>query len=161
VFAFDTRLQGNFGCHKRFYEDMKQSFTLHFDGYLTSESGYFLLAGLVHNRFRDIDVSETRPNVQVGAYWQGNGALRFGMFQGGPGAALDYWLSYERLQWLTSVEVFGSKLDNDYRYFYKDLDRRPFVRWLNRIFLTDHLYFTFGLNHFYDTTGFAGIGIAF
>ena len=83
------------------------------------------------------------------------------MFQGGPGAAVDYWLSYDRLQWLTSLELLGFKEDDDIRHSWKDLDRRPFVRWLNRIVLTDNLYFSFGIRHFCDTTGFAGVGYAF
>ncbi len=161
LFAFDTRLEGNFKRHKQFYEDMKESLTWHGDVYITSETGYFLRGGFILNRFRDASITDVRPNVQVGAYWYGTGAIRFGVFQGGPGAAVDYWISYERLQWLTTLEVFGFKIDDDIRHFWRDIDRRPFVRWLNRIFLTDSLYFSFGLKHFYDTTGFAGLGYAF
>ncbi len=161
LFAFDTRLEGNFGLHKEFYQEMKQSLTWHLDGYIVSETGYFFRGGFILNRFRDVDCTEVRPNVQVGAYWYGTGAIRFGVFQGGPGAAVDYWLSFDRLQWLTTLELFGFKEDDDIRHFWRELDRRPFVRWLNRIFLTDNLYFSFGIRHFYDNTGFAGIGYTF
>ncbi len=162
LFAFDTRLEGNFDRHKKFYEDMKERITWHGDAYITSESGYFLRGGFILNRFRDVCITDVRPNVQVGAYWFGIGAIRFGVFQGGPGAAVDYWLSYDRLQWLTSLEVFGYKIDDDIRHFWRgDMDSQPFVRWLNRIFLTDNLYFSFGAIHWHGTTGFAGLGYAF
>lgn len=161
LFSFDTRLEGNFKRHKKFYEDMKEDLTWHLDAYIMSESGYFLRGGFILNHFRTEGYTEVRPNVQVGAYWYGVGAIRFGVFQGGPGAAVDYWLSYDRLQWLTSLEVFGFKIDDDLRHFWQDCDRRPFVRWLNRIFLTDNLYFSFGVRHWYDTTGFAGVGYTF
>jgi phospholipid/cholesterol/gamma-HCH transport system substrate-binding protein len=99
--------------------------------------------------------------VQFGKIYQ-NLALRVGLFEGTAGVGADYYipLPSEKLSWITSLEAFDftgmQRLD-----FNKE--RRPHLKWINRIFIFNNLYTTFGFDDFVsdNATSFWGVGIRF
>jgi phospholipid/cholesterol/gamma-HCH transport system substrate-binding protein len=102
----------------------------------------------------------TRLNLQLGKIFT-DVALRIGLFEGSFGAAFDYALPMpcESFKWVTTLEVFDIRGRN--RLFY---DTRPHVKWLNKLFVTPNLYFTFGADDFiskFNKNTFVGAGLRF
>lgn len=98
---------------------------------------------------------------QFGKIYQ-NIALRVGLFEGTAGVGADYYipLPNDKLSWITSLEMF------DFTGFQRldfNTERRPHVKWINRIFLFNNIYTTFGFDDFVseNATSFWGIGIRF
>ena len=134
-FSLDSRFEGNFSMDKGSY--VKKAFALDINGYYKGESGWFGKLGVstfIHSDIRHIPL----PNLQVGKYWKGIGALRFGLFNGFPLIGGDYWVMYDRFKWLTTLEplIFITKGCPGVG-----------VTWLNRFFLTDELYVSTGINY--------------
>lgn len=101
-----------------------------------------------------------RLNLQLGKIFT-DVALRIGLFEGSFGAAFDYALPVpcESVKWISTLEVFDIRGRN--RLFY---DPRPHLKWLNRIFVTPNLYFTFGADDFvskFNKNTFVGAGLRF
>lgn len=87
-------------------------------------------------------------------------ALRFGVFENTGGVAVDYDIPFgqERFRWVTSLEAYD---------FYGDdrlNDQRPHLKWLNRIFMFNNMYMTFGADDFiskHNANAFFGFGLRF
>ncbi|HXW86266.1 MAG TPA: hypothetical protein VEK38_02890, partial [Candidatus Bathyarchaeia archaeon] len=87
-------------------------------------------------------------------------AVRFGLFEntGGIGIDIDLPLRTNNFRWVTSFEAFDTigwnRID----------DRRPHLKWLNRMFFMRNLYITFGADDFIskrNASAFVGGGIRF
>jgi phospholipid/cholesterol/gamma-HCH transport system substrate-binding protein len=76
-------------------------------------------------------------------------ALRVGLFESTFGVAADYYvpLQTDKIHWITSLEAFdlgGTRRPNPLDPF--TYDRRPHVKWSNKLFFMRNLYTTFGLD---------------
>lgn len=91
-----------------------------------------------------------------------NIALRVGIFEGTFGAGADYFLPLpsNNLSWITSLEIFDFHGLQRLELF---VERRPHLKWLNRVFMFNNLYATFGFDDFVSNNGsyFWGFGIRF
>jgi phospholipid/cholesterol/gamma-HCH transport system substrate-binding protein len=89
-------------------------------------------------------------------------AFRFGLFEGSFGIGADYYIPFsnDKIAWTMSLEVFDFKGMQRF-----DMnDRRPHVKWMNRIFFLNNLYVVFGADDFVSQTNanaFWGLGIRF
>jgi len=88
-------------------------------------------------------------------------AFRFGLFDGTVGFGVDFDIPFktEKLRWVTSLEIFD--MNGRLRL---DGDRRPHLKWLNRVFFLKNLYMTFGADDFvskHNANAFFGAGIRF
>ncbi|MDZ4150084.1 hypothetical protein, partial [Methylicorpusculum sp.] len=97
--------------------------------------------------------------VQFGKIFK-NVALRFGLFEGAAGVALDIDMPVrsENFRWLTSLEAF------DFSGWNRRDDRRPHLKWLNRMYLMRNIYLTFGADDFASKRNanvFFGAGLRF
>ena len=89
-------------------------------------------------------------------------AFRVGLFEGTFGAGVDYFipLNSDNFAWTTTLEAFD--LRGSQRLCLED--RRPHLKWLNRIFFMNNFYFAFGADDFISRTsanGFWGLGLRF
>ncbi len=103
-------------------------------------------------------------NVQFGKIF-GNFAFRFGLFDstGGIGMDIDIPFGVADLRWVTTFEAFDFSGINRYYEEISDMSR-PHLKWLNRMFFTKNIYFTFGADDFIsrnNKNAFFGIGIRF
>ena len=103
--------------------------------------------------------------IQFGKIF-GDLALRIGMIDGfaGMGADYDFPFKTDKVRWVTTFEGF------DFRGFNRrgpdkfHQDKRPHLKWLNRMFLMRNIYFTFGADDFIskqNANAFVGIGMRF
>ena len=97
--------------------------------------------------------------LQVGKIF-GNFAFRGGLFDstGGVGMDIDLPLGNPSFRWVTSLELYDMRGRNRLG------DDRPHFKWLNRMFFTKNLYFTFGADDFIsknNKNAFFGVGIRF
>ena len=88
------------------------------------------------------------------------------MMDGFAGAAIDYQFPFknDNVRWVTTFEGF------DFRGFNRrgpdkfHQDKRPHLKWLNRMFLMRNIYFTFGADDFVskqNANAFVGVGMRF
>jgi phospholipid/cholesterol/gamma-HCH transport system substrate-binding protein len=119
--------------------------------------------------YRQEELRFDRNGVKIGVQFGkifGDIALRVGMFDGyaGMGADYDFPFKNERFRWVTTVEGF------DFRGFNRrgpnkfHQDKRPHLKWLNRMFLMRNIYFTFGADDFISKQNanvFVGVGMRF
>ena len=89
-------------------------------------------------------------------------AVRFGLFEGTFGIGADYYIPFsnEKIAWTTTLEAFDFKGLQRFDM----CDRRPHLKWMNRIFFLNNLYFVFGADDFVSQTNanaFWGLGIRF
>ena len=107
-------------------------------------------------RYRFLD--KYMLNLQFGKIY-GNFAFRVGLFDstGGIGVDIDLPLGSESFRWVTTLEAY------DWRGRNRLFDDRPHLKWLNRMFFSKTLYFTFGADDFVsrDKNAFFGVGIRF
>lgn len=87
-------------------------------------------------------------------------ALRFGLFEGSAGLAcdLDFPFKTDKFRWVTSCEIF------DMSGWNRKHDRRPHLKWLNKMFFMRNLYFVFGADDFASKRNaniFLGAGVRF
>lgn len=97
--------------------------------------------------------------LQVGKMFN-NIAFRVGMFENAAGVALDYDVPFntDKFRWVTSVEVF------DFIGWHRKDDTRPHLKWINRVFILDTIYMTFGADDFIskdNANAFFGVGMRF
>ncbi len=98
--------------------------------------------------------------AQVGKIFK-DVALRIGLFEGSAGAGVDIDIPFripDTLRWVTTFEVF------DLSGWNRKDDRRPHLKWLNRMFVFNNLYFTFGADDFAskrNASVFLGAGLRF
>jgi phospholipid/cholesterol/gamma-HCH transport system substrate-binding protein len=106
-----------------------------------------------------------RLGVQFGKIF-GDLALRVGMIDGfaGMGADYDFPFKTDKFRWVTTFEGF------DFRGFNRrgpnkfHQDKRPHLKWLNRMFFMRNIYFTFGADDFIskqNANAFVGVGLRF
>jgi len=103
----------------------------------------------------------TAYGLQVGKIYN-NLALRAGLFEGAFGVGADYYvpLGTDKASWITTLEMFDfhglQRLDYA-------TERRPHLKWMNRVFLFNNLYTTFGADDFvsHNASIFWGIGLRF
>ena len=118
---------------------------------------------LVHDVLRRQTVKLKRNTLKLGLQFGkifGDIALRFGLFEGSAGVGIDIDIPFrcDRFRWVTTLEVFDmsgwNRLD----------DRRPHFKWLNRMYFSRNLYFTFGADDFVskrNASAFVGAGLRF
>lgn len=98
---------------------------------------------------------------QIGKIYN-NVAVRAGMFEGTFGAGVDYYIPLQdgKFSWITSLEVFDFKGLQRLEYA---TQRRPHVKWLNKVFIFNNIYTTMGADDFVsnNATLFWGFGIRF
>jgi phospholipid/cholesterol/gamma-HCH transport system substrate-binding protein len=87
-------------------------------------------------------------------------ALRVGLFEGSAGAGVDVDIPFgtDKFRWVTTFEAF------DFRGWNRRDDRRPHLKWLNKIFVLRSLYLTFGADDFasrHNASTFIGGGLRF
>ncbi|MCX5923132.1 MAG: MlaD family protein [Candidatus Dependentiae bacterium] len=99
--------------------------------------------------------------LQVGKIYN-NVALRVGLFEGAVGVGADYFipLGTDKASWITTLEMFDfhglQRLDYA-------TERRPHLKWINRVFVFNNLYTTFGADDFvsHNASIFWGVGLRF
>lgn len=145
------------------------------EGYVASCSGVFGKLGLTyssrgyakHNGSPCLDNhfliqghrNGIRLNLQLGKYWHPYAAIRAGIIEGTAGVGIDGWLVYDRFKWLSTFEAFDFRGYNRF-----ENDRRPHLKWLNRVFVNENLYISFGADDFIsrcNKSGFIGFGAYF
>jgi phospholipid/cholesterol/gamma-HCH transport system substrate-binding protein len=87
-------------------------------------------------------------------------ALRVGLFENSAGLGVDIDIPFktDKFRWVTTLEVF------DMSGWNRKNDRRPHIKWLNRMFFLRNLYFTFGADDFAskrNASAFLGAGLRF
>lgn len=87
-------------------------------------------------------------------------AIRFGLFEGTAGAGCDIEIPFknDKFRWVTTLEMF------DMRGWNRTHDRRPHLKWLNKVYMFRNIYFTFGADDFIskeNSNAFFGGGIRF
>jgi phospholipid/cholesterol/gamma-HCH transport system substrate-binding protein len=90
----------------------------------------------------------------------GNIAARFGLFENSVGIGVDFDIPFKNdyYRWVMSFEVF------DFRGWNRQDDRRPHVKWINKMFFANNFYTVFGADDFvsqHNANIFAGVGIRF
>lgn len=106
-----------------------------------------------------IDRYSLRLGLQFGKIYKSL-ALRFGLFEGTGGVAFDVDIPFntEKFRWVTSFEAF------DFYGWNRLHDRRPHLKWINRMFFFGNLYLTFGADDFVsknNANAFFGAGVRF
>lgn len=99
--------------------------------------------------------------AQIGKIYN-NFAVRVGLFEGTFGVGADYFipLPSTKLSWITSLEVFDF---SGVQRLQLNTERRPHMKWINRIFLFNNIYTTFGFDDFVsdNASSFWGVGVRF
>lgn len=111
-----------------------------------------------------VHIAKRIPNtykleLQFGKIY-GDIAFRFGLIEGFVGLGVDYEIPFktDNFRWVTTFEVF------DMRGQDRIDDIRPHFKWLNRVFILNNLYVTFGADDFIsrrNANAFFGGGIRF
>ncbi len=100
-----------------------------------------------------------KVGLQIGKVFK-DIAVRFGLFEGGAGFGLDIDIPFktDKFRWVTSFEAF------DFRGWNRKDDRRPHLKWINRMFILRNMYFSFGADDFVSKRNanvFFGAGFRF
>ena len=87
-------------------------------------------------------------------------ACRFGLFEGHTGLGVDFDIPFptDKFRWVTSLEAF------DFNGWNRIEDRRPHLKWINRVYLLRNIYMSFGADDFiskHNGSAFFGAGIRF
>ena len=117
----------------------------------------------VRDKFREQKLTFRRNTIKIGLQFGTifkNVALRMGLFEGMAGFGVDVDVPFrtDNFRWVTSLEMF------DFNGWNRKRDRRPHVKWLNRIYMMRNIYFTFGADDFASKRNanvFFGGGIRF
>jgi len=120
-----------------------------------------------NNRLRHIfrkqkttfDRNTLKIGIQFGKTFK-NIAFRLGLFEGTAGLGFDIDIPFktENFRWVTTFEVF------DLSGWNRKKDRRPHLKWLNRMFVFRNIYFAFGADDFVskrNANAFFGAGVRF
>jgi len=107
----------------------------------------------------EVKRNRMRFGVQFGKVF-GDIALRFGLFDGTGGMGIDFDIPFptDRFRWVTSFEAF------DFYGWNRIDDRRPHLKWINRMFIFNNIYLTFGADDFVskrNANAFFGAGVRF
>ncbi|MCK5633368.1 MCE family protein [bacterium] len=87
-------------------------------------------------------------------------ALRFGLFENSAGLGIDFDIPFnnDKFRWVTSLEAF------DMAGWNRKDDRRPHLKWINKMYFMKNLYLSFGADDFIskrNANAFFGAGIRF
>lgn len=87
-------------------------------------------------------------------------AFRFGLFEGTAGVGCDIEIPFrnDKFRWVTTLELF------DMRGWNRTDDRRPHLKWLNKMYIMRNIYMVFGADDFvskHNANAFFGGGIRF
>jgi len=87
-------------------------------------------------------------------------AFRFGIIDGSFGTGIDYDIPFhnDKFRWVTSLEAFDMRGRN------RIDDQSPHLKWINRVFFFNNLYFDFGADDFiskHNINAFFGAGLRF
>jgi len=115
------------------------------------------------NVFRRKEEILTRNTFKLGLQFGkvfNNIAVRLGLFEGSAGVGIDFDIPFssDKFRWVTSLEAF------DFVGWNRRDDRRPHLKWINRMFILRNLYVTFGADDFvssHNANAFFGAGIRF
>jgi len=107
----------------------------------------------------NFDRNTVRLGLQFGKIFN-DFALRLGLFDGSAGLGMDIEVPFStnKFRWVTTFEAF------DFRGWNRKYDKRPHLKWLNRMFVMRNIYFTFGADDFvskHNANAFVGLGIRF
>ncbi len=116
-------------------------------------------AFVYNERILRFDRGAIRFGLQFGKIFE-NIAFRFGIFETTAGLGVDVDIPFlnDKLRWVTSLEVF------DMTGWNRQDDRRPHLKWINRIFLYRNVYANFGADDFVskeNASAFFGLGLRF
>jgi phospholipid/cholesterol/gamma-HCH transport system substrate-binding protein len=101
-----------------------------------------------------------KVGLQFGKQFGDLVTLRMGLFEGTSGVGLDVKVPFdsEKFKWISTIELFDmsgwNRLD----------DKRPHIKWLNRMHFLRNIYVTFGADDFIsknNASAFVGAGINF
>ena len=111
------------------------------------------------NRTDTIKRNTLKLGFQFGKIF-GPVACRFGLFEGSTGVGVDFDIPFpsDKFRWVTSLEGF------DFIGWNRLEDRRPHLKWLNKIYVMRNIYMTFGVDDFiskHNSNAFFGAGIRF
>lgn len=99
--------------------------------------------------------------AQLGKIY-GNLSLRVGMLEGSFGAGADYYFPLQegKFSWITTLEAFDFR--GTQRLELND-QRRPHMKWMNRVFLFNNIYTVMGADDFISSNAsfFWGVGLRF
>lgn len=103
--------------------------------------------------------NQLRFGIQFGKIF-GNIALRFGLFDGTGGMGFDFDIPFptDKFRWVTTFEAF------DFYGWNRIDDRRPHLKWINRMYIFNNIYLTFGADDFVsknNANAFFGAGVRF
>jgi len=111
------------------------------------------------NKKTTFERNTLKVGIQFGKTFK-NIAFRLGLFEGTAGVGFDIDIPFktENFRWVTTFEVF------DLSGWNRKKDRRPHLKWLNRMFIFRNIYFAFGADDFIskrNANAFFGAGIRF
>jgi len=117
----------------------------------------------LRNVFRKQKTTFERNTLKIGIQFGKtfkNIAFRLGLFEGTAGVGFDIDIPFktENFRWVTTFEAF------DLSGWNRKKDRRPHLKWLNRMFIFRNTYFSFGADDFIskrNANAFFGAGIRF
>lgn len=106
-----------------------------------------------------VNRNQLRFGLQFGKIF-GNIALRVGIFDntGGMGVDFDIPMPTDNFRWVTTFEAF------DFYGWNRIDDRRPHLKWINRMYMFNNIYVTFGADDFVskdNANAFFGAGMRF
>jgi phospholipid/cholesterol/gamma-HCH transport system substrate-binding protein len=144
--------------HQRWFKDLDSTCDELIPGDLNlSDAQELRFAPLKQTVIRNFD----RPtfNLQFGKIYR-NMAMRFGVFESTIGVALDLDVpfDYEPFRWVSTFEIF------DFRGRKRVDDDSPHLKWFNRLFITQNMYFVIGFDDFiskHNKNSFFGFALRF
>lgn len=118
------------------------------------------LAFTYRQRLQILNRDKFKIGIQFGKIFKDTVALRFGLMEGYGGVGIDIDIPFgtDKFRWVTSFEAFDLTGQN------KVNDRRPHLKWLNRMYMMRNIYLTFGADDFVskrNSNVFVGGGIRF
>ena len=105
---------------------------------------FIRLGYILNNEKKTVRRDSFKIDLQFGKIFK-DIALRIGLFEGTAGAAVDVDVPFgtEKFRWVTTFEIYDFNGRN--RVI---LDRRPHLKWLNKMYFMRNLYATFGADDF-------------
>ena len=115
------------------------------------------LIGRIDTVEREYD--QYRYGLQIAKIYK-DVCLRFGLIEGSVGVAVDINIPFrtDKFRWITTLEAF------DFRGRDRIDDRRPYLKWMTRVFIFRNVYAAFGADDFIseeNANGFFGFGLRF
>ncbi|HEV2600969.1 MAG TPA: MlaD family protein [Candidatus Babeliales bacterium] len=112
--------------------------------------------------------NQIRVGIQFGKIFR-DLAFRFGLIEGFGGVGVDYDIPFDndKFRWVTSLEIFDITGWNHRSKRYSNVeidDRRPHLKWINKMYILKNLYVVFGADDFVsknNANAFFGAGIRF